>query len=152
MKRNFWPHAIIAYFVLFVAGVVTWIVFAIHHEDQLVRPDYYEHEMRFQQQIDRVARTAALRSAVQIAYHPADQTISLTLPSNHTTETTQGTIQFYRPSDARLDREIKLALDPHGSQTISVADLQAGFWKVHLSWKVGGSDYYFDQPLVLASN
>lgn len=150
MKRNFWPYAIVAYFVVFITGIVTWVVFAVHHEDQLVRPDYYEHEIRFQQQIDRVARTSALTSPVQILYHQKEQTISLALPANHTADSSQGVIRLYRPSDARLDREVKLALDEHGSQTVDVSNLPSGLWKVHLSWTTEGSEYYFDQPLVVA--
>ena len=150
MKRNPWPYAIIAYFVVFITGVVAWVAFATRHQDQLTRPDYYEHEIRYQQHIDKLARTAAIRSAVQIEYHLADQTISLALPPS--AERTNGTIQLYRPSDAKLDRTIKLALDEHKTQTISAADLQPGLWKVHLSWSAEGNDYYFDQPLVLVIN
>jgi hypothetical protein len=149
MKRNLWPYAIIAYFTVFITGVVTWVVFAVHHEDQLVRPDYYEHEIRFQQHMDSVARTKALNAGVQIAYEPAGQTIKVALPG--TDQKSDGTIQLYRPSDARLDRTIKLALDQHGTQTIDVAALSAGLWKVRLSWKAGETEYYIDQSVVLAT-
>ncbi len=150
MKRNPWPYAIVAYFVVFITGVVTWVAFATRHQDQLTREDYYAHEIRYQQHIDKLARTAAIRSAVQIEYHLADQTISLALPEN--SEKRNGTIELYRPSDAKLDRTIKLALDEHGTQTINVADFQSGLWKVHLAWTAEGNDYYFDQPIVLATN
>ena len=148
MKRNLWPYAITAYFVLFITGVITWVVFAVHHEDQLVRPDYYEHEMRFQQQIDRAARTAALGSGVQVTYQLAEQTLRLTLPGQ---ETSGGTVRLYRPSDAKLDRSVKLELDARGSQTIDVAGLEPGLWKVRLSWSTDGNEYYFDQPVILAA-
>lgn len=150
MKINPWPYAITGYFAIFITGVVTWVVYATHHQDQLTRPDYYEQEIKYQQQIDTLARTAAVRSEVQVAYHLADQTISIALPENSVKST--GTIQLYRPSDEKLDKTFALALDQHGAQTIPVAGLAAGLWKVHLSWKVEGNDFYFDQPVVLATN
>ena len=149
MKRNPWPYAIIGYFALFITGVVVWVTYATRHQDQLTRPDYYEHEIRYQQHIDTVARTAAIRSGVQVEYHLTDKTISLALPGN--SAKTTGTIQLYRPSDARLDKTFPLSLDEHGSQTLNVAGLETGLWKLHLSWTADGTDYYFDQPLVLAT-
>jgi hypothetical protein len=78
VKRNLWPYAIISYFIIFITGIVTWVSFAMRHEDQLVRPDYYEHEMKYQGQIDRVARTD--RSTAAITYDRASQSLHLQLP------------------------------------------------------------------------
>jgi nitrogen fixation protein FixH len=148
MKRNPWPYAIVGYFVLFITGVVTWVVYATHHQDQLIRPDYYEHEIRYQQHIDTVARTAALRSGVQIHYDLGNRTVTLALPARAAKMT--GTIQLYRPSDSKLDKTFPLTLDEHSAQTLSVDGMESGLWKLHLSWSADGTDYYFDQPLVLA--
>ncbi|MGZ8939585.1 MAG: FixH family protein, partial [Limisphaerales bacterium] len=80
MKRNYWPHAIIAYFVIFITGVATWVTFAMRHNDQLVRTDYYEHEIKYQNQIDRLARTAAGVAVIQ--YDRNIQAILVGLPTN----------------------------------------------------------------------
>ena len=149
MKRNPWPYAIIGYFVIFISGVVSWIVFAVHHEDQLVRSDYYEQEIRFQLQIDSAVRTAAVQKDVHIIYNAATQSVSIQLPAGHSALRPSGQVLFYRPSDAALDKELPLNIKTDGSQRINVADLKAGFWKVRLAWSAGGADYYCDQPIVL---
>jgi hypothetical protein len=137
VKRNLWPYAIISYFIIFITGIVTWVSFAMRHEDQLVRPDYYEHEMKYQGQIDRVARTD--RSTAAITYDRASQSLHLQLPEPNL----QGTIHLYRPSNARLDQ--KLPLTTH----IDVSALEPGLWKIRLNWTNSNREYYFEKPIVL---
>ena len=148
MERNLWPYAIISFFVVFISGIITWVSFAMRHDDQLVRPDYYEHEIKYQTQIDRLARTRALNSESIIAYHIADKNIRITLPREMRDRKVEGTIHLYRPSDARLDKKIPLSpID--GVQQISVGDLQEGLWKLRLDWKTDDIEYYVEQSLVL---
>jgi nitrogen fixation protein FixH len=151
MKRNLWPYAIIAYFVVFITGMAAWITFAMGHDDQLVRRDYYEHEIEYQNQIDRVARTGALGTGASVIYDPRTQTIQIRLPPGTDQSAAQGRVHFYRPSDARLDQKLDLKLAADGTHQMDVSKLRSGFWKVFLSWKALGQEYYLEQPLVLYS-
>jgi len=140
MKRNLWPYAIITYFIVFITGIVTWVSFAMRHDDQLVRPDYYEHEMKYQDQIDRVARTD--RSTAAITYDRASQSLHLQLPNTNVT----GTVHLYRPSNARLDQRFPI------TNHIDVSSLEGGLWKVRLNWTDLGREYYLEKPIVLYPN
>ncbi len=51
-----WPGG---FFILFGGYIAGFIVFASRQKMDLVRNDYYDQEIRYQQQIDRVQRTAA---------------------------------------------------------------------------------------------
>ena len=149
MKKNIWPYAIIAYFVVFITGIVTWVSFAVRHDDQLVRPDYYEHEIKYQTQIDRLVRTRALNSESVISYNFAGKLIRITLPAEMSGRTIEGTIHLYRPSDAGLDKKIPLSPSSDGAQQVNVADLQGGLWKLRLNWKTDDAEYYVEKSLVL---
>ena len=149
MKKNIWPYAIIAYFVVFITGIVVWVSFAARHDDQLVRPDYYEHEIKYQTQIDRVARTRALNSESVIIYNFGEKSIGITLPSAMHSRNLEGTIYLYRPSDARLDKRIPLSPSVDGTQQIDVRNLKEGLWKLRLDWKTGDAEYYVEKSLVL---
>ena len=85
-SRNYWPHAIIAWFVIFAAALGAWVTVAVRQKMDLVRADYYEEEVRYQGQVDRLNRTAALRSEVAIEHFPAldvhHPRIGRTLPQN----------------------------------------------------------------------
>ncbi|MGV3772655.1 MAG: FixH family protein [Verrucomicrobiales bacterium] len=151
LKLNPWPCVIIGYFVVFITGVVTWVSFAMRNEDQLVRKDYYDHEIKYQNQIDREARTATVKKDVQIIYDYTNQTLKVTLPiaNNNNSRAEKASLHFYRPSDSKLDKTVLLNLDRLGSQLLSVADLQNGFWKARVSWMANGAEYYFEKPLML---
>jgi nitrogen fixation protein FixH len=146
--RNPWPIVIICYFIVFITGMVTWIVYASHQRMDLVRSDYYEKEILFQQQID-ASRRAREAVDVKVGYNLSQQTISIQLPAAHKLANATGTIHFYRPSNAGLDHDVALSLTADGSQRIDARDLAPGLWKVRLSWHVGAEEFYFDQPLVL---
>jgi hypothetical protein len=144
MKRNPWPYAIILYFVFFITFLAVWITFAVRNDHELVRKDYYEQEMNFQNEIDSSARAAALNIA--ISYEASKEAVTITGPSM----TTSGTIYFYRASQAKMDREIPLLLKD-GAQTIDVRGFERGLWKVRLSWTVNGLPYRRDESLIFGA-
>ena len=146
---NLWPHAIIAWFVIFAAALAAWITFAVRQNIDLVRPDYYEEEIRFQQQLDRLNRTASVRAEIVLLYDAAKSDVALRLPAAHLAQHPTGRIQFYRPGDATLDFEVPLAIGATGLQHIGTGALRAGQWKVRVRWNAAAQDYYFEQTLVL---
>lgn len=148
--RNPWPYAIIGWFVLFGTAMAAWVVVAVRNDMDLVRADYYEQEILHQRQIDRQARTLPVQSQVKVTYDTAQQTIAITLPLAHAAQA-QGKINFYRPADAKLDRELKLTLNADGAQTVSTQPLRPGLWKVRVQWTVNGEEFYFDQTVVIAA-
>lgn len=149
---NPWPIVITSFFIVFFSGLVVFVVFASTQRVDLVRTDYYEQEIRHQQQMERVQRTQQLGQPVAVNYDPVRQSISITLPAIAAADAS-GHIHLYRPSDARLDQQVELALNAQGTQRLDASKLRAGLWKVRVQWMAGGQEYYFDQSVVvLASN
>lgn len=148
-KTSPWPYAIIAFFALLITCVVSFTIFASRHPQDLVRGDYYAEEIRFQGQIDRQKRTSALNLDIEIAYDATKQSISITLPASHAGRAVKGDVRLYRPSDARLDREFPLALDPVGQQKLEATALAQGLWKIRVQWTVDGQEYFVDRKLVV---
>ncbi len=143
MKRNPWPYAIVAYFIVFIAGIVVWVSFALRNDQQLVRKDYYEQELKFQTDIDGQSRAANV--TVSVNYDSIKQTVTVALPAPAAT----GSIYFYRPSNAKLDREITLALN-NGSQLIDVGAFESGLWKIRVTWTAEGAEFRHNTTIVLA--
>lgn len=143
MKRNLWPYAIILYFVVFITAMTVWIIFAVRNDHELVRKDYYEQELKFQSDLDGQSRAAS--SNVSVQYDSTRQIITVSLPVSDA----KGSIYFYRPSDAKLDREIALALD-FNSQAVDVRAFEHGLWKLRLVWTADGLEYRHNATVVLA--
>jgi hypothetical protein len=149
IRTNPWPYAIIGWFLLFGSGMAAWVVVAVRNDPELVRADYYEQEIAYQKQIDRLNRTAAVQGKVSVSYESAQQQIALRLPAAHLGNKPVGSIRFYRPSNAKLDFEVPLALDGTGAQCIPTGKLQGGLWKVRVQWTSSGQEFFHDQSVVL---
>jgi nitrogen fixation protein FixH len=143
--RSPWPIAITALFIVFALYLAGFIVWAVGQKQDLVAADYYEREVRYQDQLDRLHRTALLAPGTTVAFDAAARTCRIALPASHAAAT--GRIHFYRPSNARLDQSFPLALAADGTQVIPTDRLAAGRWKVRVEWQVGGQDFYVEQPL-----
>jgi nitrogen fixation protein FixH len=150
LKRNLWPVAIIAYFAVAILGAVIFVVWAVRQDMDLVRNDYYAEELRFQKQMERVERAGQLKEAASIVYSFDDQMITVALPPDHSNKLSEGSIHFYRPSDATLDLDLKLQVSADGKQRVPTAGLQAGLWKVRLLWKVDGEEFFTDRSIIIA--
>ncbi len=146
---NPWPWAIILSFVVFIGGTVGLVVMACAQKSDLVSPKYYEQELKFQTQLDRVNRAARLGAGVSIVYDPARQLITISVPANHSHRELSGKIEFYRPSAAGLDRHFPLMVDAGGKQSFAAGGLQPGLWQIRVSWTVDGQDYAMEQKLVI---
>ena len=145
--RNPWPVGIGVAFALFIPATAGLILLALANRHELTRPDYYEQELRHQRQMDRAARARELGPAASIAFDAAQQRITVTLPAEHARRLATGHLQLYRPSEAGLDRQVPLALDPDGVQILDVPELRPGLWKVQVAWTVEGRDYLLEQSV-----
>jgi hypothetical protein len=147
--RSFWPYAIMIWMALFATGIFSFVVVAQKNHVDLVGADYYDQEMKFQQQIDRVANTRSVKREISVRY--AAGAIDIALPPEHARQSPTGSIQLYRPSDASLDQKVVLAVGQNGDQKIDATKLRPGLWKVRITWKVGSEEYFFDQSLVVGA-
>lgn len=148
--RNLWPIGVTAAFAIFIAGTAGLIVFASSQSHDLVSDNYYEQELRYQQRIDSLDRTARLGADASVVYDSVRRRIVISLPPGQVGDTVSGRIDLYRPSAARLDQELKLAPDVRGVQQVDAAALQPGLWKIRVSWTAANEDYYLDQEVVIA--
>jgi hypothetical protein len=147
---NPWPLAITGFFIAAILFIGTFIAFALRQREDLVSADYYEREVRYQSQLDSMNRSQALAAQVVVTYEPIPRRIVITLPIAYR-RGAAGSVHLYRPSDARLDREVPLRLDPEGIQRLDATQLPEGLWKVRVKWSVNGQDYFLDQPVIVTA-
>ncbi|KAB7727682.1 nitrogen fixation protein FixH [Rudanella paleaurantiibacter] len=140
-----WGKSIVLTFVLFAGFIGSMVFWMTRQRVDLVRDDYYQDEIKYQQHIDRVVNTARLGAPVSMTYEAARQEVAFTLAA----AVQKGEVTFYRPADRRLDVHQTLMAGPAGARTVSTAKLASGFWKVQISWSDGEHDYYAEKELVL---
>ena len=106
--------------------------------------------MRYQSQLDTLNRSQTFATQTMVTFEAARQSIVITLPEAKAAGAT-GSIHLYRPSDARLDRELPLALTTDGTQRLDTKKLSDGLWKVRVKWNANGQEYFLDQPVIVTS-
>lgn len=146
---NPWPVTIIVFFSVAVCAAIGFVIFCTRQTVDLVAADYYDQEVRYQDQLDRIHRAASLQAPARVEYHYATGRITVSLPPEHLQPALKGWIQLYRPAAARLDQKLPLQVDATGAQVIDARSLNDGRWHVRVSWNLNGVDYYFDQKLVI---
>lgn len=146
--RSLWPVAIIGFFILGIAFLVIFIVWASHQREDLVAENYYETEIKYQQQVDRLNQSQPFDSLPIVTYDAEQQHIIISLPDD-TAKNATGSVHLYRPSDARLDRALPLAVNTKGIQHLDAKPLSGGLWKVRVQWSAAGKEYYCDRSVIL---
>jgi nitrogen fixation protein FixH len=151
-RPNLWPFGIITAFALFIAGTASLIVLACANRTDLVSADYYEQEIKFQGQMERVRRTQALGMPSRITYNAAAGRIVISVPGLQTTGSVSGRIQLYRPSAAGLDKSMRFSPDSQGFQSVDATKLAPGLWKVRVHWIVEHEEYFAEETLIIGNH
>ena len=150
-RFNPWPYSIIGFFALAIVAAVVWVTFCIGHSTDLVAADYYEQEVEYQDQLDRMDHGQSLGERASIAYDPQAGIIRVQVPREHAVLEPKGFVHLYRPSKASLDRMIPLELNTAGQQTLEAGSLKPGLWDVRVRWTSEGREFFLNEKLSIAA-
>lgn len=128
MKLN-WGHKLVFFTVLFMLFILFMVYKISTQQVDLVDKNYYERGIQYQQDINKFALGAKVNPKISIDSLSKNLTFSATL-----SQPIIGTVFFYRPSDAQLDKTITFRTDKLGRFNTSVAAFENGPWKVTFEW------------------
>lgn len=140
-----WGKGIILVFVVFVIGIGVLVYRSMTKNIDLVTGNYYEKELKYQEQINKINNTNALKESLKI--ESRGKVILITYPKLETG--ISGDISFYKPSDAKSDFKIKVEPGSDLKQVVLSDKLNKGLWKIQVSWASGGRDYFSEEKLML---
>jgi len=143
-----WGHKIFISFLLFGAGVATMLVISMREDVNLVSGDYYQQELDYQEQIERLNNYEALQQKPDFKHLVKDKKCILTFPSPAPADI-NGTVHFYRPSNSGLDKIYSIKAPSEAGYQFDVSELTKGMWTVKITWKSAGKEYYFEKPMAL---
>lgn len=135
-----WGHKIIIVFVLFAAGILTLVTKSMRTRIDMVTPDYYAEELKYQQVID--GRREALNLSAPVSINQSDESIGLLFPSEMHGVSLKGNVLFYRASDSRQDITVPLQPDESGLLLVNKNRFSKGNYRVQLQWEARGKTYY----------
>jgi nitrogen fixation protein FixH len=144
--RISWGTGITISIILFTI-ISLWIIYFAFNEDvNLVRDDYYEAEVNFDEKLETIKRTDKLDEKLKITTY-ADR-IELKFPDNFDYLNIEGIIKLYRPSNRDKDIQVPIKLDSNSTQIINTDKLLSGLWKIQVDWAVY-SDKYFNEKILM---
>ena len=149
MKFN-WGHGISIFLVIFVlttAGVVILISTDDTYSHELVSETYYEDELKFQEEIDKVNNASKLET--KLIYRTSREGILITFPSDFDYDKVSGTIKMDRPSKKILDFTLPIKLDENFQMLIPSEKAIQGKWKLVIDWNVGEQEFMYKAKIRL---
>lgn len=148
MKKISWGTGITIVIILFLIisiGQVLLIHYLVDYD--LVVEDYYEQEIKYQDQINRLERTKNLPEQLQIKL--LGKVIEFKFPSIFNSASISGTINFYKPSDDLLDKVQIIELNEENKTYTDIKQLSAGLWRIKVDWNVDSVEYYNEESLMV---
>ncbi len=139
LKGN-WALGIIVLYGSFALFALGFLFFSTFQRVELVAPDYYDREVRYQDHIDKVHRTAELTEGLSWEFDSTE--IRLQFPTSLEGRQIAGTVTFYRPSDSQLDYRIPIRPGSDLSQSFPIRGEIKGLWKMKVDWQVDAVTYY----------
>ena len=144
-----WGRKIIVAFIGFIALLFTLVYVSVNTEFNLVEENYYEQELAYEAQIQRIKNHENLEFKPTFRIDRKAFLAEFSFPEELVDDIAEGKISFYRSSTARYDRDYKLSIDEHGKCTVDISKFPIGAWKVKLSWTDGEKEYYKEIAFVI---
>lgn len=141
-----WGYRIAAVYLSFVAGI-GWMVYRSAGERvDLVTPDYYEQEVRYQERISEQANAAALSAPVSASWR--EGRIEVLLPPEFEARRVDGELTLYCPSDAGKDLHTRF-MTTDSRMVLDVPKYSSGFHVLKLSFRADGRGYHVERDILI---
>lgn len=148
MKKISWGTGISIVIILFLIITIGQAI-AIHYfvDYDLVVEEYYDEEIKYQSQIEKIKRTNNLPETLNIKL--SNDFIEFEFPSIFQAEKISGIIIFYKPSDDLLDKKEIIELESNNKMYFATSELNTGLWKVKVDWEVDKVKYFNEKILMV---
>ncbi|GHB38207.1 FixH family protein [Mongoliitalea lutea] len=137
-----WGKGIILTLTAFAGIIISMVVICVRQDDiHLVTQNYYEEEIKYQDQIDKMVNASMLNYEA-LAFDAQRRLIELNLPKG-----AKGTLHLFRPSDARLDQKLDFEIQDLEANAINLSELKPGYWKIKMTWVEDETSYYIEKKI-----
>ncbi len=144
-KKSRWGIGIAVAYSVFFLAMVSMVIASRFQRSDLVTRDYYEQEIRYQEQVDRLARTAAHGHALDIRFDTALNAVIVQFPTTVAGSNVSGKIALFRPANAAYDKTFDISIDAANRQILSCDRLPRGMWRIKIAWRIDSEEYYTEE-------
>ncbi len=130
MKLN-WGQGIFLFFVVFISLGISFIIFSLRQNNDLVTNDYYEKGADYTHQMEINSRSILYNDSINLVNRNNYLIARFSKSIDLMTDTMD--VFFFRPSDKRFDHEFRMALKSDSIPIIK-SGIQKGRYKVKFQW------------------
>lgn len=142
-----WGKGITLSFIAFATVIITMVVICMKQDVNLVATNYYEQEIAYQDQIQRISNFEALVRKPKIS-RDGNQ-IVVSFPEDLAQSVLEGEILFFRPSDRHKDVSAVLQLNDERKMYFPVKQFSKGLWKTKMTWRSSGDQEFFTEQRIV---
>jgi len=148
MKLN-WGYGILIFILLFMTFILSLVYKCSQQKVDLVSEKYYEQELKYQQQVDKLNNASATPEKLSLFFDKQMDAVEIFYPSNTDLASLSGNINFFKPDNANLDFGVDVKRNKDNVQLVPVSKLKRGWWKVQVSWRSSGTSYYKEEKILI---
>ncbi|MBA4056656.1 MAG: hypothetical protein C0490_18220 [Marivirga sp.] len=141
---NFGNWIVVA-FILFAVFIGTLVTVCVREDVDLVSKDYYQQELQYQDQIQRLNNTSRLLEKPEVKI--VNQRLQVVF--SKWDDIDNGEIKLFCPSNPKMDRNFPLVRSSERVQSFTVESLQKGMYRAKLMWKVDGNEFYMEEVVYI---
>lgn len=138
-----WGKSIVLSFIIFISFVGVLVYKMATAKVDLVQADYYQKEIDYQNQINRLNNAENLKTKLNMLYLPTNQVLRIGFP----TAVEKGEVNFFRTSDKNLD--FKVQVNNQSVFEYSTKKLTKGLWKIQAIWNDGTREYFVEKEIII---
>ena len=142
-----WGKGITFVYIIFLIVVLGTVAFTTTVDVDLVTDDYYEKELKYQNEIDKKNRTNQLSEQLEIKLE--SENVKFNFPKAFTSLELGGKISFYRPSNKNMDFALPVNPDSNGIQLVPSKKFAKGLWKIKTDWNYKNIEYFNEKIIVI---
>lgn len=146
MKFN-WGTGIALAYGAFAAIMIMVVVVSRQHDPGLVRKDYYNLDLNYQEHMEKKQNAANMATQLQVQYDAIKKVILLKFPAS--AGTPAGSIKCFRPASMQDDFLLDVKTNPDGLMEIPAEKLTNGLWQIEVDWQAGGVKYFNESKITV---
>ncbi|MFN8152958.1 MAG: FixH family protein [Bacteroidia bacterium] len=143
-----WGYKILILYTAFIAGILFLVYKCSQQDVDLVSENYYERELKFQDQINRTNNVAMTGNTIKAEIKESEKQLLLTFPSSVSGKKISGEIHMFRPDNSKLDLKIPVDITA-GLQYIDISKMAKGFWRMQVSWQINEMPLYQEEKIFI---
>jgi hypothetical protein len=147
MIKISWGYKIAALYIGFVLLVLFMVFMAMEQKIELVSPDYYAKELKFQQEIDAMNNAGLLSANLHVELQ--SNTVIISFPQEFKRKEIKGEALMFRPSDSLLDISFPIELNEEGKLILQSNKFKTGLYKLIIKWSLENKNYQTEHTIVL---